>query len=77
MTRDEIVAQRKKIDAWRKTEIGALFEKYDAALGHAWVTDTTSQSPAKMKAEWKKADTAKAAFLDKVCELADIENPYA
>ncbi len=77
MNRAEIVAHRKRIDAWRKTEIGALFEKYDAALGHAWVTDTTSQNTAKMKAKWGKADAAKAAFLNKVCELANIENPYA
>lgn len=77
MPHDELVTQQKKLAAWRETEIGALFEKYDAALGHAWVTDTISPNLAKMRTEWGKADAAKKEFLNKVCELANIENPYA
>ena len=65
-----------RFKAWRESEIGALFERYDAATGHAWVTDCTSNSPRKMEDMWEKHRAAKLAFLDVVCEMASLENPY-
>ena len=76
MTKDEMIAQQRKFHAWRESEIGKLFESYDAATGNAWVTDCTSDYPRQLDKAWAKQREKKAAFLNKVCELAGVENPY-
>lgn len=77
MTREEIANQQLKIRKWRESEVGKLFERYDASSATAWIVDATSDSPTKLDQAWAQQRKDKAAFLDKVCEIAGIENPYA
>jgi hypothetical protein len=41
MMSKEIFAKQSKLKLWRDSEIGKLFEAYDAATGNAWVVDST------------------------------------
>lgn len=77
MTRDEVVIRQTNLRAWRESEIGKLFERYDAATGNAWVVDSTSNSPGRMDQAWAAQRKSKIEFLDAICSLAGIENPYA
>lgn len=42
MTSEEIIEFQRKDREWRKTPIGAAFNKMTSALGRAWVYDTES-----------------------------------
>lgn len=76
MTKQEIIERQKALRAWRESEIGKLFEAYDAATGNAWVVDSTSNSPGRMDQAWETQRKKKTAFLNKVCEMAGVQNPY-
>ena len=77
MTKEQIHNRQKLFRAWRESEIGKLFEAYDAATGNAWVVDTTSNSPSRLDQAWEQQRKAKAKFLAKLCDIAGVENPYA
>ena len=75
MNTAEIVAWQKKLRAFGDTEIGRLFNRYDAAIGNAWVVDSTSGSDQRVKREWAKADQARHELLTKICGMAGIDCP--
>lgn len=77
MTREEILSMQTKLRNWRDSDIGKLFERYDAATGNAWVVDSTSGSPGRMDQAWAAQRKAKAEFLDALCNLAGVDNPYS
>lgn len=68
---------QRKFYAWRYTEIGSLFEKYDAATGNAWVTDQTSESPRRVAEAWEKQRAAKKEFLDALTAATGVPHPYS
>ena len=48
---------------WAATPLGKLFYRFEATLGRAWITDSTSHSDNAMTRDWDAADKARAEFL--------------
>lgn len=77
MTKEDRIRKDLQFKAFRESETGRLFQRYTSALGHAWTKDATWEgSDASLRKTWEKADQARDDFLDHVCQLAGIVNPY-
>ena len=77
MTTELDLRRRIAFKAFRETETGRLFQRYDSANASAWIKDATWEgSEASLRKTWEQAYSARDEFLEHVCQMAGIVNPW-